>query len=197
MIIPPSLITKVGSLLSPVAAKLASPFVKWGIVGAVILCSNLYTWHHMSVECQREQKEIAQAQAQAFAEREAAIVEDREKIYQELNETKKVSSDKISNLNQRVVIYERNAKLAKTAVPPDSVGMFNAVSGLFPPHPGVSGAPSTGKSDEPSETGVEATELLLAHNRARTDCGTELTTLWDDYDALVKVIRSQSAIEKK
>lgn len=195
MIIPPSLIAKVGSLVSPVAAKLASPLVKWGLIGAVVLCTNLYTWHYMSVECEREQKEIARAQAKEFAEREAAIVEDREKIYQELNETRKVSNDKINNLHQQVVIYERNARLAKTAVPPDSVRMFNTVSGLFPPLSGVSGAATPGKSDEPSEAGIEATELLLAHNRARTDCGTELTTLWDDYAALVKAIRSQRAIE--
>ena len=197
MIIPPGLITKVGSLLAPVAAKLTSPLVKWGLIGAVILATNLYTWHRTTLECERERTAEAEAQAQVFAEKESKIIANREAIYQELNQTRQLSNDQITNLKKRMVIYERNAKLAKSAVPPDSVGMFNAVSGLFPSVGRVPGSPSpTGKSYEPSETGIEATELLLAHNRARTDCGAELTTLWNDYAALVKAIRSQGVIEK-
>ncbi len=197
MIIPPGLITKVGSLLAPVAAKLTSPLVKWWLIGAVILVTNLYTWHRTTLECERERTEAAEAQAQLFAEKEAKIIADRETIYQELNQTRELSNDQITNLKKRMVLYERNATLAKRTVPPDSVGMFNAVSGLLPPVHGVSGSPaSPGESHEPSEAGVEATELLLAHNRARTDCGAELTTLWNDYAALVKAIRSQSGTEK-
>lgn len=112
-----------------------------GLIGAVILATNLYTWHRTTLECERERTAEAEAQAQVFAEKESKIIANREAIYQELNQTRQLSNDQITNLKKRMVIYERNAKLAKSAVPPDSVGMFNAVSGLFPSVGRVPGSP--------------------------------------------------------
>ena len=200
--IPPFLINKAASLLGPVAAKLSSPLVKWGLVAAVLIGSNLWTWHsttvRISVQCERDKTEAAERQAQAFAQKEAEIVAAREDVYRQHNDTMQATSQRILDLQKRMVIYERNAKKTSVPVPPDSVGMFNAISGLLSsqnPVP-VAIAPSTGEPHESPEARIEVTQLLLAYGSAYGDCAGELKELWDTYDALVHAIRTQYAIEK-
>lgn len=196
--IPPFLITKAASLLGPIAAKFSSPLVKWGIVAAILLGTNLWTWHKTTIRCEQDKTEAVAQQAKAFALKEAEIVAGREDVYRQLNATKQVTSQRILDLQKRMVIYERNAKKTSVPVPPDSVGMFNAISGLLSsqnPVP-VAIAPSTGEPHESPEARIEVTQLLLAYVRAYGDCAGELKELWDTYDALVHAIRTQYAIEK-
>lgn len=199
--IPAGLVSKIGSFLTPVAAKLASPLAKLGIVAALLLVTNLYTWHHTTVEMTRECEEgkriFAEEQAKVQAAQDAKVIEERETIYRERNETKRVSDEKITDLKKRMAIYERNAKLANIPAPPGSRAMFDAISGLFPPVTQLpTASASAGESDESSKARVEITRLLLAYVNAYGHCGEELTSLWDDYSALVKAVRSQSVIEK-
>lgn len=194
--IPPFLVSKAASLFAPIATKLSSPLAKWGFIVVILLGTNFYTWHRTTLECEQEQRIAAEEQAKAQAAQDAKVIADRETIYRELNETKLLSNQRITDLKKRMAIYERNAKLANIPAPPDSHGMFNAISGLFPPLNQLPGASPTGKSDESSEARIEITRLLLAYVNAYGHCGEELTSLWDDYSALVKAIRSQSVIEK-
>ena len=196
--IPPFLITKAASLLGPVAAKLSSPFVKWGIFAAILLGSNLWTWHTTILRCEQDKVEAIAAQAKAFSAKESEIVAGREAVYRQLNDTKQVTSQTILDLQKRMVTYERNAKKTQVPVPPDSVAMFNAISGLLPsqnPVPVAEPSP-TGEPHESPEARIEVTRLLLAYVQAYGDCAGELAELWDTYDALVSAIRSQYAIEK-
>lgn len=196
--IPPFLITKAASLLGPIAAKFSSPLVKWGIVAAILLGTNLWTWHKTTIRCEQDKTEAVAQQAKAFAQKEAEIVAAREDVYRQHNDTMQATSQRILDLQKRMVIYERNAKKTSVPVPPDSVGMFNAISGLLSsqnPVP-VAIAPSTGEPHESPEARIEVTQLLLAYVRAYGDCAGELKELWDTYDALVHAIRTQYAIEK-
>lgn len=196
--IPPFLITKAASILGPVAAKLSSPLVKWGIVAAVLLGTNLWTWHKTTLQCERDKTEAIAIQAKDFSEKEAQIVAGREDVYRQLNATKQATSQQIVDLQKRMVLYERNAKKTNVPVPPDSVGMFNAISGLLPgqnPVPMAEPA-AAGKSDESPEARIEVTRLLLAYVRAYGHCGEELKELWDTYAGLVQAIRAQYAIQQ-
>lgn len=196
--IPPFLITKAASILGPVAAKLSSPLVKCGLVAAVLIVSNLWTWHKTTLQCEQDKTEAMAIQAKAFSEKEAQIVAGREDVYRQLNATKQATSQQIVDLQKRMVMYERNAKKTHVPVPPDSVGMFNAISGLLPgqnPVPVAEPAP-TGKPDESREARIEVTRLLLAYVQAYGHCGGELKELWDTYSGLVQAVRSQYAIQR-
>jgi len=197
--IPPFLITKAASLLGPVATKLSSPLVKWGIVVAVLLGTNLWTWHKTTLQCEQDKTEAIAIQAKAFSEKEAQIVAGREDVYRQLNATKQATSQQIVDLQKRMVMYERNAKKTNVPVPPDSVGMFNAISGLLPSQNLVSVAEPTptGKPDESPEARIEVTRLLLAYVQAYGHCGGELKELWDTYAGLVQAIRSQYTIQQE
>lgn len=197
--IPPFLITKAASLLGPVAAKLSSPLVKWGIVAAVLLGTNLWTWHKTTLQCEQDKTEAMAVQAQEYSKKEAQIVAGREDVYRQLNATKQATSQQIVDLQKRMVLYERNAKKTNVPVPPDSVGMFNAISGLLPGQnamPVAEPAP-TGKPDESPEARIEVTRLLLAYVQAYGHCGGELKELWDTYAGLVQAIRSQYTIQRE
>lgn len=195
--IPPWLITKAGSLLAPVAAKLSSPLVKWGAILAILVFTNLWTWHRTTLECEREKVEAIAEQAAAFSQQQASVIESREDVLRKRNEDERITNQKIIDLQKRLVTYERNAKKTNTPVPPDSIGMFNAISSLLPAQNPVSGAdPATGKPDEPSEARIETTRLLLAYVAAYADCGGQLSSLWDDYDALRILLRKEYAITK-
>lgn len=197
--IPPVLVTKAASLLGPVAAKLSSPLVKWGLVAAILLGTNLWTWHKTTLQCEQDKTEAMAIQAKAFSEKEAQIVAGREDVYRKLNATKEATSRQIVDLQKRMVIYERNAKKTNIPVPPDSVGMFNAISGLLPSQNPVPLAepPATGKSDESPEARIEVTRLLLAYVQAYGHCGGELKELWDTYAGLVQAIRAQYDIQQR
>lgn len=196
--IPPFLITKAASLLGPIAAKLSSPLVKWGIVAAILLGTNLWTWHKTTLQCEQDKTEAIAIQAKAYSEKEAQIVAGREDVYRQLNVTKQVTSQKILDLQKRMVIYERNAKKTNVPVPPDSVGMFNAISGLLPGQNSLPVAESStaGEPHESPEARIEVTRLLLAYVQAYGHCGGELKELWDTYAGLVQAIRSQYAIQR-
>ena len=194
--IPPFLATKAASLLGPLAAKLSSPLVKWGLVAAVLIFSNLWTWHATTLECEREKVEAIAEQAAEFSKQQASVIASREDVLRQRNDTEREANQKIVDLQKRLVIYERNANKSNVPVPPDSVGMFNAISSLLPAQDAVSGAdPTTGKPHESPEARIEVTRLLLAYVRAYADCGGELKSLWDDYDALVNTLRLEYAIE--
>ena len=195
--IPPWLVTKVGSLLTPIMAKLSSPLVKWGLVAGVLVLSNLWTWHRTTVECEREKVYAIAEQAAAFSKQHTAVIESREGVLRQRNEIERVTQQKIVDLQKRLVIYERNAKHTNTPVPPDSIGMFNAISGLLPAQNAVPVPDaSSRKSDEPSEARIETTRLLLAYVAAYADCGGQLSSLWDDYDALRTLLRKEYAMTK-
>lgn len=196
--IPPFLVTKAAALLGPVAAKLSSPLVKWGLIGALILFSNLWTWHTTKLTVERERAEAVAEQAREYSQKAAQITESREEVLKQLDAVRREKDEKIITIQKRLVTYERNAKKSNVPVPPDSVGMFNAISGLLPAeNPMPSANPSTGKPDEPSEATIEVTRLLLAYVRAYADCGGELKSLWDDYEALVTILRKEYAIKKE
>jgi hypothetical protein len=197
--IPPFLITKAASILGPVAAKFSSPLVKWGLIAAVFVGSNLWTWHKTTLQCEQDKTEAIAIQAKAFSEKEAQIVAGREDVYRQLNATKQATSQQIVDLQKRMVLYERNAKKTNVPVPPDSVGMFNAISSLLPSQNLVSVAEPapTGEPNESPEARIEVTRLLLAYVQAYGHCGGELKELWDTYAGLVQAIRSQYTIQQE
>lgn len=195
--IPPFLITKAASLLGPVAAKLSSPLVKWGLIGVLLLFSNLWTWHTTKLNGERARADAVAEQAREYSKKTAQITESREEALKQLDSIRREKDQKIIDIQKRLVTYERNAKKSNVPIPPDSVGMFNAISGLLPPANDLPGAdPATRKPDEPSEARIEVTRLLLAYVRAYADCGGELKSLWDDYAALVEILRKEYAIKK-
>ena len=195
--IPPFLITKAASLFGPLAAKFSSPLVKWGLVGVILLFSNLWTWHTTKLNGERERAEAVAEQAREYSQKAAQITESREEVLKQLDAVRREKDEKIITIQKRLVTYERNAKKSNVPVPPDSVGMFNAISGLLPAQNNLpSSNASTGKSDESPEARIEVTRLLLAYVRAYADCGGELKSLWDDYEALVTILRKEYAIKK-
>ena len=195
----PAILPLIKQFAAPAVAKLSSPFVKWGIVAAVLIVSNLWTWHKTTLQCEQDKTEAIAIQAKAFSEKEAQIVAGREDVYRQLNATKQATSQQIVDLQKRMVMYERNAKKTNVPVPPDSVGMFNAISGLLPGQNSVPVAEPTpaGKPDESPEARVETTRLLLAYVQAYGHCGGELKELWDTYAGLVQAIRSQYTIQQE
>lgn len=196
--IPPILIEKAGALVAPLVAKLSSPLVKWGFILAVLVVSNLWTWHTTKLNGERARAEAVAEQAREYSKKTAQITESREEALKQLDAVRREKDQKIIDIQKRLVAYERNAKKSNVPVPPDSVGMFNAISGLLPPANDLPGAdPATRKPDEPSEARIEVTRLLLAYVRAYADCGGELKSLWDDYEALVTILRKEYAIKKE
>jgi hypothetical protein len=194
--IPPFLITQAKAIVGPLLAKASSPLVKWGIIVAVLIFTNLWTWHRTTLECEREKVEAIAEQAAEFSKQQASVIASREDVLRQRNDTEREANQKIVDLQKRLVTYERNAKKSNVPVPPDSVGMFNAISSLLPAQDAVSGAdPASGKPHESPEARIEVTRLLLAYVRAYADCGGELKSLWDDYDALVNTLRLEYAIE--
>ena len=194
--IPPFLITQAKALIGPLIAKASSPLVKWGIVVAVLIFTNLWTWHRTTLECEREKVEAIAEQAAEFSKQQASVIASREDVLRQRNDTEREANQKIVDLQKRLVMYERNAKKSNVPVPPDSVGMFNAISSLLPaenavPRPDA----SAGEPHESPEARIEVTRLLLAYVRAYADCGGELKSLWDDYEALVTLLRAEYAIE--
>lgn len=195
--IPPILIEKAGALVAPLMAKLSSPLVKWGFILAVLLVSNLWTWHTTKLNGERARAEAVTEQAKEYSKKTAQITESREEVLKQLDVVRREKDQKIIDIQKRLVTYERNAKKSNVPVPPDSVGMFNAISSLLPTQDDLPRAdPAAGKPDEPSEARIEVTRLLLAYVRAYSDCGGELKSLWDDYHALVTVLRKEYTIKK-
>ena len=195
--IPPFLMTKAAALFGPIVAKLSSPLIKWGLIGVVLVFTNLWTWHQTTLKCERDKTEAIAVQAHEFSQREVQLVTAREDVYRQRNETERLQQQRIIDLQKRMVTYERNAKKTNVPVPPDSVGMFNAISSLLPAQDAVpSPDTATGEPHESPEARIEVTRLLLAYVRAYADCGGQLTTLWQDYDALVQTLRVQYAIQK-
>lgn len=195
--IPPFLITQAKALIGPLLAKVSSPLVKWGFVVVVLLFSNLWTWHTTKLNGERERAEAVAEQAREYSKKSAQITESREEVLKQLDAVRREKDEKIITIQKRLVTYERNAKKSNVPVPPDSVGMFNAISGLLPAQNNLpSSNASTGKSDESPEARIEVTRLLLAYVRAYSDCGGELKSLWDDYEALVSILRKEYAIKK-
>ena len=69
--IPPFLATKAAELLAPVAAKFASPLVKWGTVAGIVVALMVATWWktYDSMRSACEEEKIAAIQASVEAER--------------------------------------------------------------------------------------------------------------------------------
>lgn len=191
------LIEKAVELAAPVVKQITSPLAKWIAIGAVILFSNLYTWHWTTLKCERDKAEAIAIQAREFSEKTASIVASREEVLRQRNEADQKLTSNIIDLQKKLVIYERNAKKTATPVPPDSVSMFNAISGLLPAQNNLPSTDATaGKSHESPEARIETTQLLLAYVRAYSDSAEQLATLWQDYSALVQSIRREYALEK-
>lgn len=196
--IPPILIEKAGALVAPLLAKLSSPLVKWGCILAILIFSNLWTWHSTKLNGERARAEAVAEQAREYSKKTSQITESREEALQQLNIVRREKDQKIIDIQKRLVTYERNAKKTAVPVPPDSVGMFNAISSLLPVENYLPRTdPATGEPYESPEARIEVTRLLLAYVRAYADCGSELKSLWDDYDALVKILRKEYAIKKE
>ena len=191
------LIEKAVELAAPVVKQITSPLAKWVAIGVVILVSNLYTWHWATLKCERDKAEAIAIQAREFSEKTASIVASREEVLRQRNEADQKLTSNIIDLQKKLVIYERNAKKTNMPVPPDSVSMFNAISGLLPAQNDLPSTDATaGKSHESPEARIETTQLLLAYVRAYSDSAEQLATLWQDYSALVQSIRREYALEK-
>lgn len=69
--IPPFIITKATELLAPVAAKFASPLVKWGTVAGVVVIllawTNWITYDRMRTACEDERVRMVEVQAEESA----------------------------------------------------------------------------------------------------------------------------------
>lgn len=195
--IPPFLIEKATALAAPLLAKLSSPLVKWGAILAVLLFSNLWTWHTTKLNGERARADAVAEQTREYSKKTAQITESREEALKQLDSIRREKDQKIIDIQKRLVTYERNAKKSNVPIPPDSVGMFNAISSLLPaPNDLPRTDPATGEPYESPEARIEVTRLLLAYTRAYADCAGELKDLWDDYDALVNLLRVEYKLKK-
>lgn len=195
--IPPFLIQKATAIAAPLLAKLSSPLVKWGAILAVLLFSNLWTWHTTKLNAERERADAVAELGREYSRKAAQITASREEALKQLDGVRRERDQKIIDIQKRLVTYERNAKKSNVPIPPDSIGMFNAISSLLPaPNDLPRADPTTGEPYESPEARIEVTRLLLAYTRAYADCAGELKDLWDDYYALVNLLRDEYKLKK-
>lgn len=118
--IPPFLVTKAAELLAPVAAKFASPLVKWGTVGGLVVVllawSNWKTYDRMRTACEEERVRMVAAQAEEAAKMAVQAHQMGSVAVQESQQAERIIADKMDEVKKEVVTYaKQNPKPLSTA----------------------------------------------------------------------------------
>jgi len=177
--IPPFLATKAAELLAPVAAKFASPLVKWGsIAGAVVLVvafTNWKTYDYMRTQCEQSKLTALAEHAQELAQQVVVAKQMENQVVQEVAQAARRNDQKATVIKRKVADHAKT----KQAIPlsPEFVRLYDELRRL----PNESGRrlPSTdsgaGTPEVPrGEVRASAAELV----QIETDDGEtiELTT---------------------
>lgn len=174
--IPPFLITKAAGLLAPVAAKFASPLVKWGtIAGAVVLLlawTNWKTYDHMRTACEEERALMVAQQAEAAAKMAVQAHQMGAVSVQEVKQEERIIESKMADVRKEVVSHARNnpkpLSVATVALYDRLISVPNDTAVHQPaPDLGAGGA-------EVSRGGMGAEASLVLRNEEGEDIG--LTT---------------------
>lgn len=122
--IPPGLITtaigKAGELLAPVAAKFASPLVKWGAVAAVVVVLMITTWwktyDYMRTACEEERVQMIAEQARAASKNAVQDQQMGTASVQEAQQQERIITAKMDDVKKEVVAHaKKNSKPLSTA----------------------------------------------------------------------------------
>lgn len=179
------------------AAQLAKPLVKWGvIVGAVVLLLGSVWLHGRSSGKAVVQQRWDAAVAQQAIETSRQIIAEA----QMSNTVLKDHATAVRDAEARAEVIEREvvkyvqAPAKPCVVDPEFERLFDALSRL--PEPAADPVPAAdagaGEPAEPQETGVTTTEVVQAYYRAID----ELTFLWLDYAALVEWERGRYIVQQ-
>lgn len=109
--IPPFLVTKAAELLAPVAAKFASPLVKWGTVAGVVVLllawSNWKTYDRMRTACEAERVRMVAAQAEESARMAVQAHQMGAVAVQQSQRAERIIADKMDEVKREVVTYAK------------------------------------------------------------------------------------------
>lgn len=117
--IPPFLITKATELLAPVAAKFASPWVKWGAVAAVVVAllawTNWHTYDRMRAACEEERVRMVAEQAAESAKMAVQAHQMGSVAVRASQQEERVIAEKMDVVKKEVVSHaKRNPKPLST-----------------------------------------------------------------------------------
>lgn len=109
--IPPFLVTKVAELLAPVAAKFASPLVKWGTVAGLVVVllawTNWKTYDRMRTACEDERARMVAAQAEEAARMAVQAHQMGSVAVQESQQAERIIAEKMDEVKKEVVTYAK------------------------------------------------------------------------------------------
>lgn len=205
--IPSNLIAKAGELLAPIGAKLASPFVKWGAIAAIVVALMVGTWwktyDSMRTACEQE-KVVAAQQAAA-----AAIAEQRRQLVATMALNAKISEErdqKARELEEFVESVRKKARkyaTVKIQVPTDVVRIHDEYARLSEVPPDRPALPDPGARGAEIQSGAVSPQT---EQRVRVDLGdsgtVEMTLenailmLSDTYKTLQAALRDYSKFSK-
>lgn len=183
-----------------VAAQLANPLIKWAVIviGSLLLLSSYSWWIYNKGVAAKQQEMDASISRQAVEtiEHMAALHESRDAVLRQHAAREQELQRKIDDLEHRKALYVKQPT-KPCEVPPGSVAMFNAISGLHATDPERVPASdgASGSAHEPSEAEIGVTRLLLAYVHAYGDASEQLASLWVDYDGLVQEVRGRWIVE--
>lgn len=117
--IPPFLADKAAELVAPIAAKFASPLVKWGTVAGVVVVllawTNWKTYDHMRAACEEERVRMVAAQAEEAAKMAVQAHQMGAVAVQEVQHEERVIEAKIETVRKEVTTHaKRNPKPLST-----------------------------------------------------------------------------------
>lgn len=109
--IPPILVSKAAEMLAPVAAKLASPWVKWGAIaaGVVLLLawSNWRTYDRMRSACEEERVRMVAQQAEEDAKMAVQAHQMGSVAVQSSRQEERVIVEKMDKVKKKVVSHAK------------------------------------------------------------------------------------------
>ncbi len=109
--IPPFLVTKAAELLAPVAAKFASPLVKWGTVAGLVVVllawTNWKTYDRMRTACEDERARMVAAQAEEAARMAVQAHQMGSVAVQESQQAERIIAEKMDEVKKEVVTYAK------------------------------------------------------------------------------------------
>lgn len=174
--IPPFLVTKAAQLLAPVAAKFASPLVKWGTVAGVVVVllawTNWRTYDRMRTACEEERVRMVAAQAEEAARMAVQAHQMGSVAVQEARHAERTIETKMNEVRKEVVSHaKQNPKPLNTATVAIYDRLIRVPNETAVPVPAAD--PGTGGAEIP-RGGVGAETPLFLRDEEGHDIG--LTT---------------------
>jgi len=172
--IPPGLIIKAGQLVAPVAAKLASPFVKWGIIAGIVVGLMVGTWWKtydaMRTACEEDKLIAVQAASAAAAEESRRQLTQTIALNEQISAERDQKSRELEEFVESVRKKARKYAAVKIDVPADIVRLHDQYAGmsLQPQHQ----ASPQGADNSAGRTEVQRGEIpAQTEQRVRVDLG--------------------------